>query len=126
MTTHQIASDAINLFLESLDHLESEWGPGVEDIERAKAVALGEVAEGTRDEQRMLDTHADLLAYAEMSEALGEYHRDGSGFTSEMVLTVLMKHGYVPRNFGFPGLGGGEWARDFRKAIIAKAKGQTP
>ena len=65
----------------------------------------------------------ELLAYAEISEALGEYHRDGSGFTIEMTLAVLTKHGYVPENPDFPGMGAGTWGRNFRKRVIAKAKG---
>ena len=71
----------------------------------------------------LIATAPELLAYAEISEALGEYHRDGSGFTIEMTLAVLTKHGYVPENPDFPGMGAGTWGRNFRKRVIAKAKG---
>ena len=67
----------------------------------------------------------DLLAYAEMSEAAGEYYREGSGFTMEMCLAVLTRHGYVPAEPTLPGLGLGRWVREFRTAAIAKAKGRA-
>lgn len=70
MTINAIASDAIGLFLECLeDHVGVDHDIPAEDIERAKAMALTEITEGTRREQAMLDAFPALLAVYESSIA---------------------------------------------------------
>lgn len=84
-----------------------------------------EAEETAKANAMLIEAAPDLLAYAEISEAVGEYDREGSGFTQEMCMAVLTKHGYRPSNPDMPGIGAGKWAREFRKAVIAKAKGDV-